>query len=87
MAKIGAGRKQIGHLSTRTFLVSGSTWVHFQLQSLAFLLLLLGLPLSCLTPSPSTCLVVTKHLVRVKERSRLLRVQSCGLEPWLLSRG
>lgn len=28
MAKIGADRKQIGHLSPRTFLVKDSTWVH-----------------------------------------------------------
>lgn len=63
MAKIGAGRKQIRHLSPR-ILVNDSTWVHLQLQRLALLLLLLGLGL---TPSLSTSLVVTKQPVRVKE--------------------
>lgn len=69
MAKTGAARKRIPHLSARTFLVRGSTWVCFQLQSLPFLLLLLGLPLSYLNPSLSTCVVVTKQPGRVKERS------------------
>lgn len=87
LTAVGAGRKQISHLNTRA--VSGQcstcggsvfSW------GLASPQLLDDLCLSCLPPSPSPCLV-TKQPVRVNERTLCSACQSCGLEPWLLSRG